>query len=301
MSLKKYRALLEVVDSGSLTRAAEKLHYTQPGISHMILSLEEEFGFPLLNRGKNGVTPTAEAEKLLTWMRQIVNGEDKLKETVQQIHGMAVGVIRIGCFYSLSIHLLPAIVAEFTERYPGIELQLYVGEHGELTKWLHEGRVDLALMSLPVPEDFPFTPLFDDPIYAVLPVGHPLTEREAVTPQELVSYPFIMQYFGSDEDVNRVLDAERLKANVRFRVRGDEAIQSMVAKGLGVTLAPELVLSHMPEGLALRPLLPPYHRTLGITLPGTGSAAPALRQLEDFIIRYCAERERRGVYSGQKM
>ena len=84
MSLKKYRALLEAVDSGSLTRAAENLHYTQPGISHMILSLEEEFGFSLLSRGKSGVTPTAEAEKLLVWMRQIVNGEDKLRETVQQ-------------------------------------------------------------------------------------------------------------------------------------------------------------------------------------------------------------------------
>lgn len=291
MSLKKYRALLEAVDSGSLTRAAEKLHYTQPGISHMILSLEEEFGFPLLVRGKSGVTATTEAEKLLVWMRQIVNGEDKLKETVQQIHGMDVGVIRIGCFYSLSIHLLPAIVAEFTERYPGIELQLYVGEHGELTKWLHEGRIDLALMSLPVPEDFRFTPLFDDPIYAVLPEGHPLTEQETVTPAELVRYPFIIQYFGSDEDANRVLDAEKLQPNVRFRVRGDEAIQSMVAKGLGVTLAPELVLSHMPDGLALRPLSPAYHRTLGIALPGDGGAAPALRQLEDFIVRYCAARE----------
>ena len=64
MSLKKYRALLEAVECGSLTRAAEKLHYTQPGISHMILSLEEEFGFPLLSRGKSGVTPTPECREL---------------------------------------------------------------------------------------------------------------------------------------------------------------------------------------------------------------------------------------------
>ena len=287
MSLKKYRALLEAVDSGSLTRAAENLHYTQPGISHMILSLEEEFGFSLLSRGKSGVTPTAEAEKLLVWMRQIVNGEDKLRETVQQIHGMDVGVIRIGCFYSLSIHLLPTVVAEFTERYPGVELQLYVGEHGELTQWLHEGRVDMALMSLPVPEEFSFIPLFDDPIYAVLPANHPLTACEAVAPSELVKYPFIMQYFGSDEDANRVLNAEKLQVSIRFRVRGDEAIQSMVAKGLGVTLAPELVLSHMPEGLELRPLQPPYHRTLGIAFPSGGGTAPALKTLVGFIQRFC--------------
>ena len=61
MSLKKYKALVETIDLGSLTKAAEKLNYTQPGVSHMILSLENEFGFPLLIRGKNGVTPTPEA------------------------------------------------------------------------------------------------------------------------------------------------------------------------------------------------------------------------------------------------
>ena len=283
MSLKKYRALLEAVECGSLTRAAEKLHYTQPGISHMILSLEDEFGFPLLSRGKSGVVPTPECRELLPFLRQITGGQDGLRETVQRIRGLDVGNIRIGCFDSLSIHILPSVVAAFTERYPGIGLQLYVGEHGELTRWLHEGQIDLALMSLPVPEDFTFLPLFDDPIYAVLPQKHPLAERQAVRPAELVEYPFIMQNFGSDEDANRVLDAEKLTPNIRFRVRGDAAIQSMVAKDLGVTLAPQLVLSHMPEGLVLRPLEPPYHRTLGIAFPLGGCSTPALKKLVEFI------------------
>ena len=287
MSLKKYRALLEAVDCGSLTRAAEKLHYTQPGISHMILSLEEEFGFPLLSRGKSGVTPTAECKELLPWLRQIVGGEDGLKETVQRIRGLDVGKLRIGCFYSLSIHILPSVVAAFTERYPGIELQLYVGEHGELKRWLHEGQIDLALMSLPVPEELRFLPLFDDPIYAVLPEQHPLTAEQTVRPSDLVQYPFIMQYYGSDEDAIRVLEGEHLTANIRFRVRGDEAIQSMVAKNLGVTLAPELVLNHMPDGLALRPLDPPYHRTLGIAFPAGSGNAPALSKLVESIQSYC--------------
>ena len=292
MSLKKYRALLEAVECGSLTRAAEKLHYTQPGISHMILSLEEEFGFPLLSRGKTGVTPTAECRELLPFLRQITGGQDGLQETVQRIRGLDVGNIRIGCFDSLSIHILPSVVAEFTERYPGIRLQLYVGEHGELKRWLHEGQIDLALMSLPVPEDFTFLPLFDDPIYAVLPQHHPLTEKQTVSPAELVQYPFIMQNFGSDEDANRVLDAEKLTPDIRFRVRGDAVIQSMVAKDLGVTLAPQLVLSHMPAGLALRPLDPPYHRTLGIALSGGCGSTPALKKLVEFIQDYCRHTER---------
>ena len=67
-----------------------------------------------------------------------------------------------------------------------------------------------------------------------------------------------------------MLNSEGLKPNVRFRVRGDEAIQSMIAKGLGVSIAPELVLSRRPEGIAPRPFEPEYHRVLGIALPENG-------------------------------
>lgn len=288
MSLKKYKALLETAELGSLTKAAEKLNYTQPGISHMILSLEREFGFPLLIREKNGVRLTAEAEKLLPYLMQTVNGEEKLREEISLINGADVGKLRIGCFMSLSIHFLPSIVAEFSKRRPGVELQLYVGEHGEICEWLHQEKIDLALMSLPVPEEFTFLPLFDDPIYAVLPEGHPLAQQERVRPSELVKYPFILQHQGSDEDANRVLNGEKLRPNVRFRVRGDEAIQSMIAKGLGVSLAPELVLSRKPEGLALRPLEPEYHRVLGIALPKGGGSSPALQRLIELIQEYCA-------------
>ena len=75
-----------------------------------------------------------------------------------------------------------------------------------------------------------------------------------------MQYPFILQHQGSDEDANRVLNSEGLRPNVRFRVRGDEAIQSMIAKGLGVSIAPELVLSRRPEGIVLRPFEPEYHK-----------------------------------------
>ena len=166
-------------------------------------------------------------------------------------------------------------------------MQLYVGEHGEICQWMYQGKIDLAFMSLPVPEEFQFTPLFNDTIYAVLPEGHPLAEKKTVKPAELVQYPFILQHQGSDEDANRVLNSEGLKPNVRFRVRGDEAIQSMIAKGLGVSIVPELVLSRRPEGIVLRPFEPEYHRVLGIALPENGGNAPALKLFMDFVKSYC--------------
>ena len=80
MSILKYSAFLKAVEYGSLTKAAEALVYTQPGISHMISSLEKEMGFPLLIRGKDGVFPTENAKPLIYYMQQIVSADETLKE-----------------------------------------------------------------------------------------------------------------------------------------------------------------------------------------------------------------------------
>ena len=79
MSLIKYKALVTAIDTNSLTKASEILGYTQPGISHMIASLEKEFGFQLLIRKKEGVVATDAAKELLYYLRQIISNEEKLK------------------------------------------------------------------------------------------------------------------------------------------------------------------------------------------------------------------------------
>ena len=91
MSNIKYLAYLKTVEFHSLTKAANLLGYTQPGISHMITSLEQELGFPLLIRAKDGVYPTDEGQQLLYYMRQIVNNETMLKDLANQINGIETG------------------------------------------------------------------------------------------------------------------------------------------------------------------------------------------------------------------
>ena len=78
MSLTKYRAFIKVVELGSLTKAAKQLGYSQPGISHMIDSLEAEMGFPLLIRNKDSIVPTESGKKILYYCHQIIKNEDSL-------------------------------------------------------------------------------------------------------------------------------------------------------------------------------------------------------------------------------
>ena len=102
MSILKYRAFLTTIEHNSLTKAAEVLGYTQPGISHMISSLERELGFPLLVRAKDGVFPTENARYLQYYMQQIISNNEALMETAYQIRGMERGSLKIGTFYSTS-------------------------------------------------------------------------------------------------------------------------------------------------------------------------------------------------------
>lgn len=286
MSILKYRALLKTLECNSLTQAAEQLGYTQPGISHMILSLEREMGFPLLIRSKEGVAPTPELDELLTYLNQIVSASDKMQETIDKINGMETGTVHIGSFYSISLQWLPGIIRSFTEKYPHINLQLLEADEGELTRWLIEGKVDCALMSAPAPDGFEFYPLQDDPVMAVLPQGHPLTALPAVDPAELIQYPFIIPYKGSDEDTMRVLIGEKLTPKIKFRIRGDETILAMISQNLGVTLFPELLLKRLPPNVVIRPLTTPYSRSLGIGVRSKKYASPATGKFMDEVMAF---------------
>lgn len=176
----KYRALLETIAQGSLTKAAQVLGYSQPGISHMIRALEQEFGFALLRRGREVVLPTENAEKLLPYLRQIERGERSILELAAKISGAEEGTVRIGAFYSVSMHWLPKVIGNFSQKYPGISIQLSEGNHGEVWRWLVQGEIDLGFFSAPAPEGFDFFPIAEDPVMAILPQNHPLCALEKI-------------------------------------------------------------------------------------------------------------------------
>lgn len=274
----KYTAYLKTVELHSLTKAAELLGYTQPGISHMISSLEKELGFPLLIRSKDGVYPTDEGSQLLYYMRQIVKNEKMLHDLSNQILGIETGNISVGVFSSTSTQWMPALLQKFTSLHPNINVNIIEGTTIELEQLFQENQLDLALMSDPAPEGFEFIPLMQDPILAILPQNHPLAEYAAINPYELVKYPFIAPHEGADEDIWRVLIPERLTPNIRYRIKGDTTILSMVANGLGVTLFPELAILLTSQKIVTRPLTTNCTRTLGIVVRSSKYASPAVKE-----------------------
>lgn len=277
MSFVKYQALVTSIELKSITKAAETLGYTQPGISHMISSMEMEMGFPLLNRYKSGVTPTDNAKALLPYMRQILSAEDSIQQTVDLINGVETGSLKIGTFNSMSVEWLPEIIAEFSAEHQNVSLSISEGNHDEIESLIVNQAVDLAFTSLPIPTGYDFIPLSEDPILAVVSPNNPLSRCKSIDLKELVKYPFIIPEKGGDESVRDVVNQEQILPDIRLRIKGDNATAAMISKDLGVSLIPELVLLPFKNIIA-RPLTVPHYRTLGILLPSARHASPAAKE-----------------------
>ena len=196
-SIHKYRAFVKAVETGSFTRAAEILHYTQSGVSRMISDLEKEWKVVLLERGKSGVTLTSDGTKLLPFAKNIVHEYDKLQMEIDELGGLQSGLIRIGTFSSVAIHWLPNIIKEFQKVYPNIDYELLLGDYTEIEDWILEGRVDCGFLRLPTHPDFETVFLEEDKLMAVLPESHPLASLDKVPITALTKEPFMLLEKGA--------------------------------------------------------------------------------------------------------
>ena len=119
-TLRQLEVFTAATEQESLTRAAEQLGYTQSGISHMMQSLEDEVGFPLMVRTSSGIVPNHEGEMLLPIIRQLLNTSEALEQYIAKIKGADTGRIRIAAYSSVATNWLPGIIRDFQKDYPHV-------------------------------------------------------------------------------------------------------------------------------------------------------------------------------------
>lgn len=286
MDIKKYEVLLNTLDKGGFARACEDLGYTQPGITHMMKSMEREIGFPLLKRNNRGIQLTREGEEVLPLIRELVKMSDRLNQKYDSLRGVEIGKVRVSSFPTVACAWLPKVIATFQKQYPNIEIELLEENSlGCQERWLSRGFVDLCFISRQPEHSFKWYPLLDDPYYALLPDEHPLTAYDSIAPALLQNQPFLMckSKDGPDADINRYLTSQGVQIPpVKFSSNLDFTIALMVKEGLGVSLLPDLMLRTIfpaiPQGIELRPMNPPAYRELGIAIRSGEEPSPAMER-----------------------
>ena len=284
MSIQKYQVFLRVMETGSVSRAAEDMNITQSAVSHALSSLEEEFGFRLLNRSRAGVRLSSEGKRILPAIRDILSAEERLRETVSSLHGLSTGTVRLATFSSVAVHWLPAMLKAFQEKYPQIRFKLLNGDYHDVEQWLEEGAVDLGFVSLPTRAPGKVTPLMEDRLLVILPKDHPLAGLPSFPIGYARQESFISLLESSDHDLRRALDAEGIRPHIRFLTKDDYAIIAMVEQGLGIAIMPELLLRGRTDNIVALELKPQARRTIALAVTEQGQQSPAARMFADFII-----------------
>ena len=291
MDCRKLEVLLRAVELGSFSAAAAHMGYTQSGVTHMMNALEQEIGFPVLHRSHAGVHLTAEGERLLPHIRELVRSDERLRQEAADILGVETGNIRIGTFSSISMHWLPEIIELFEGRYPDINLEILEGETREMRLWLEEGVTDLCFSSRKGKEDAQWIHLWNDPMLAVLPKGHRLAEKPVVALDELVEEPFLLYstVAGQDSDIAGALAAAGKPLHVKYASNFDNAIINMVSHGLGVSLLPELAIRGQTDRVEARPISTGAFRELGIAMVKGREPSPAMQRFISCVLECIPE------------
>ena len=278
----KLEILLSVIAHGSITRAGEELGYTQSGVSHLIKGLERELGFPLLIRGRSGVLPTADCQRLLPAMRQIVHWNAQLDSLASDVRGIVTGKLRIGSFTSISVHWLPQIIHVFQQRYPHMEIELVEGGDQALAASIEDGLIDIGFGRRPADIPADWLPLLDDQLMAVLP---PDSFSGAAFPlQGFHQSPFIALPASFDREVHDIFQSHGILPDIKFSSTDDYTIISMVEQGLGSSVLPEMVLrGYRHCRIQTLPLQPACRRQLGIAVPSLKNASPAALRFIDCV------------------
>src|SRR5262245_51724190 len=228
-----------VIEHGTMTAAAETEGISQPAISTQIKVLERYYGAPLLQRTGRGVAPTATGEIVADYARRTLALVDELGSAVSDLEGLRTGRLVIGASSTAGEQFLPAHLGHFHAAFPGIALEVRIGNSGEIMAAVVARALDFAFVGRP-PEDDELVaaPVFADEVVAFVAPGHPLAGGESVTPETLSGRQFVLREHGSaTRDLAlRCLAANGCEPGHVIELGSNEAVKRAVEAGLGIGL-----------------------------------------------------------------
>ena len=255
LDVRRMALLAAVLDTGSMTAAAEELNYTASAVSQQLRRLEAEVGQPLLHRHARGVAPTEAGTVLAAHARRIVRQLAAAEADLAELAGLRRGTLEIGTFPTVASSLLPLAVSRFRALHRDIRLSVRSARHDELVKMLEEGTVGISLLwdyewNRIDPAGFALTHLLDDPTALVVAADHRAARRRQIGMAELADEDWIIR--AHDHPVAEVLErscrAAGFTPRIAFHANDYQEAQAMVSVGLGIALAPRTaVASKHPE------------------------------------------------------
>ncbi|MGE5547026.1 MAG: hydrogen peroxide-inducible genes activator [Solirubrobacterales bacterium] len=284
-TLRQLDCLVAVADTLHFRRAAERLNLSQPALSAQIAQFEEQLGVLLVERTRRKVLLTPVGREVAERARAVLRDVRELEAAARRSQRPLSGTLRIGVLRTLGPYLLPHMLAGMRRKYPELKLYLREEPHSRLLADLASGELDMVLMASAPRDDahLTVTPMFREPLWAALPLGHRLTAKRVLAPADLLGERLIMLEFGDGlrEPAQDLCRAAGAAEHPDFRATSLDSLRQMVATGLGATLLPALYVKAEAledEQIAMRPFAPqPPARTIDLVWRRTTSRGAEFR------------------------
>jgi DNA-binding transcriptional LysR family regulator len=262
MELRHLRYFVAVAEELSFTRAARRLHIAVPPLSVQIRNLEKELATSLVVRDGRGLQLTGAGRALLEQARKTLVEASQCVALARQAADGQLGHVAIGYNAPTEFSVFPRIIPAFRKKWPSVNLEFHRLETLQIIARLQRNELDLGLVCLPVPtHEFDVQELIAEPLVALVPRGHRLASRPAVSIGDLAGEPLILFPRAIDPESYRQIEQmflrEQAPMNVLYELETSLSMISFVAMGVGCSLLPSYTRCIRVPGVVYKPLRPP--------------------------------------------
>ncbi len=281
MELRQLEYFIAVAEEANFTRAAERVHISQSGVSAQIRQLEHDLGATLIDRSGRTATLTAAGAAALEHARTVLASVKALRQAVDDVTGLIRGRLVVGMVTACTITALFDALAAFHLAHPNVEITLFEDSSDRLIEGVRTGATDLALVGTAgaPPQGLDTLPIVSERLVAAVPFGHPLAGRDRATLAEINAYPVVCPSEGTG--IRTVFDqacaARGIRPEIALQASAPGAVADLAVRGFGIAILSEsMTANHIGRLKAL---------ALDIETPGvlalvwTATQSPALRQL----------------------
>ncbi len=285
MDLRQLSAMVAIADNGSFSAAADALSTVQSNVSAHVKKLERELGCELVDRASGRLTEAGEL--VVARSRRVQSELDALLSDVVALTRDVAGTVRIGIIGTTARWLVPQLINVVPQRYPLLRLIFVESTTTRLAAQLGTGQVDLAVLNLPATgADLSVTPLFEEDLVLVVPVGDPLAAHREVGLRALEGIPVLLPLAGTAfrADIDAAAAATGTTLTPRAEIDGTRLIATLTFEGWGPAILPATAVpSYLRDSWALVKVTEMPRRTVGVVQGAAGLPSAPARAVLDLL------------------
>ena len=252
MDLLQLEHFLAVAEELSFTRAAERVHRTQPAVSQSVKKLEEAVGVALFARDMPDLTLTEAGHALVDYARQMLKLRDDAVRQVGRLHDLNTGHLTIAAYESAAVYLLPGPLRHYFRQFPQIKVGIYRGQLEEIPRQVMDREIDVGFVKdEPVFRGLKTVMVHSDELILIGSPRHPLAKRARVEVKDLGSEPFVVHHLCSstEQKILRLFEAHDTRCNIAAELWSFENVKHFIQQDIGLAIVPRVtVLQELAAG-----------------------------------------------------